>query len=76
MLGSILNKVAGLQSCNFVKKTLQRTLVFSCEYFEIFKNRLFIDHFCWLLLTRIVASLKTLFVDCSKHILQIPANMC
>ena len=50
MLESLLNKVSGLRACNFTKKRLQhlcfpvniviflRTLVFSCEYCDIFKN--------------------------------------
>ena len=35
--------VAGLQGCNSVKKRLQ-TQVFSCEYYEIFKNSFFYRH--------------------------------
>ena len=38
-----LNKVAGLQSCNFVKKeTLAQAL--SCEFCEIFKNTFSTEH--------------------------------
>ena len=37
MLESLLNKVAGLQACNFTKKETP-TQVFFCEYCEVFKN--------------------------------------
>ena len=38
-----LNKVAGLQACNFIKKeTLAQVL--SCEFCEIFKNTFFTEH--------------------------------
>ena len=39
---SLFNKVAGLKACNFIKKAL--TQVFSCEYYEIFKNTYFEEH--------------------------------
>ena len=57
MLESLLNKVSGLRACNFTKKRLQhlcfpvniviflRTLVFSCEYCEIFEEHLRADTF-------------------------------
>ena len=41
MLDSLFNKVAGLQSCNFVKKRLHPTQEFSCEYCGIFNNTCF-----------------------------------
>ena len=38
-----LNKVAGLQACNFIKKeTLAQVL--SCEFCEIFKNTFYTEH--------------------------------
>ena len=38
-----LNKVAGLQACNFIKKeTLAQVL--SCEFCEISKNTFFTEH--------------------------------
>ena len=39
VLKSLLNKAAGLQACNFIKKRLQ--FRFSCEYCEVFKNNFF-----------------------------------
>ena len=39
LLESLFNKVAGIQACNFLKKTLPQ--VFSCEYCHIFKNIFF-----------------------------------
>ena len=39
MLASLIDDVAGLQPCNFIKGT--STQVFSCEYCEIFKNSFF-----------------------------------
>ena len=42
------NKVAG-EVCDYIKKeTLAQ--VFSCEYFQIFKNAFFMKHLRWLLL--------------------------
>ena len=37
------NKVAGLSSATFLKKRLAQ--VFSCEFYEIFKNNVFTEHF-------------------------------
>ena len=37
------NKVAGLSSATFLKKRLAQ--VFSCEFYEIFKNNFFTVHF-------------------------------
>ena len=37
------------QACNVFKKRLTPTLVFFCEYCEIFKNSFFIEHLWWLL---------------------------
>ena len=37
------NKVAGLSSATFLKKRLAQ--VFSCEFYEIFKNNFFTEHF-------------------------------
>ena len=37
MLQSLFNKVAGLQACNFIKKTL--TQVLSFEYCEMFNKK-------------------------------------
>ena len=42
-LESLFNKLAGLKVFNFIKKRLQ-TQVFSCKYYEIFKNSFFIEH--------------------------------
>ena len=38
---SVSNKVVGLKGCNFIKKSLQNTGEFYCEYCEIFKNGFF-----------------------------------
>ena len=38
-----LNKVAGLQACNFIKKEALAQ-VLSYEFFEIFKNTFFTEH--------------------------------
>ena len=40
MLGSLFNKVAGLEVYNFIKKEILAQ-VFSCEYCKIFQERLF-----------------------------------
>ena len=42
MLESLLNKVAGLGACNFIKKRLQ--MLFFCEICEIFKNTFFEEY--------------------------------
>ena len=42
MLESLFNKVAGLKETP--------TQVYSCEYYEIFKNSFFTEHVWWLLL--------------------------
>ena len=42
-LESLFNKLAGLKVFNFIKKRLQ-TQVFSCKYYDIFKNSFFIEH--------------------------------
>ena len=42
MLESLFNKVAGLQMCNFIKKSLHHE--FFCEYCKIFKNIYFEEH--------------------------------
>ena len=42
-----LNKVAGLRHPDMLKKTLIQ--VFSSEFWEIFRNTFFIEHFRWLL---------------------------
>ena len=42
-VGVFFNKVASLQACNFIKNETP-TQVFSCEYFEIFKNTYFQEH--------------------------------
>ena len=42
MLDSLLIKLLGLQVCNFIKES--PTQVFSCEYFQIFKNTFFAEH--------------------------------
>ena len=39
MLESLFNKIAGLQACNFIKKT--PTHVLSSEIYKILKNTLF-----------------------------------
>ena len=38
---SLFNKAAGLKACNFIKKEIP-SQVFSCEYWEIFKNNFFV----------------------------------
>ena len=41
-LQALFNKVLGLQACNFIKRDSNTpTQVFSCEYWEIFKNTYF-----------------------------------
>ena len=42
VLESLFNKVAGLQTCNYLKKT--PTPVFSCKCSKIFKNTQFEEH--------------------------------
>ena len=44
------NKIAGLRPAALLKKAL--TQVFSCEFYEIFKNSFFVEHLRWLLLKR------------------------
>ena len=40
------------EACNFIEKeTLAQ--VFSCEFWEIFKNTFFIEHLSWLLLNNV-----------------------
>ena len=43
VLGSPFSKVAGLKTCDFIKKRLQNRM-FSGEYCEIFKNTYFKEH--------------------------------
>ena len=40
------------KACNFIKKRLAQ--VFSCEFFEHFKNTFFIEYLQWLILVIIV----------------------
>ena len=47
------NKVVALKTCNFIKEETS-TQVFACEYCEIFKNSVFIEHLRWLLLWGII----------------------
>ena len=42
MLKYLLNKVTGLEACNFIKKTPAQ--VFSCEYCKISKSPYFQEH--------------------------------
>ena len=42
-VGSLFNKVTGLQACNLIYKKTPRQ-VFSCEYCEIFKNNYLEEH--------------------------------
>ena len=51
MLESLLNKVACLKACDLVKKETTTQLLY-CEYCEIFKNSLFMEHLHWLLLNK------------------------
>ena len=45
------DKVRGLrQACNFIKKRLAQ--MFSCKFYEIFRNTFSKEHLCWLFLTR------------------------
>ena len=41
---SLFNKAEGLKTCIFIKK------VFSCEYCEILKNSLLVEHFLFIIL--------------------------
>ena len=51
VLESLLNIVAGLKACNFIKET--QTQVFLCEICEFFlRKTFFTDHLRWLLLKR------------------------
>ena len=43
VLESLYNKVAGLKACNCIKKETL-TQVFSCKYWEILKNSLFLQN--------------------------------
>ena len=47
------NKVVALKTCNFIKEETS-TQMFACEYCEIFKNSVFIEHLRWLLLWGII----------------------
>ena len=42
MMQLLSNKVAGLEACSFIRET--PTQVFSCKYWEIFKNTYFEEH--------------------------------
>ena len=56
MLESLLNKIAGLKVCNFIKKETPPQLFF-CEYCEIFKNSFF-HGTPWLLLKMVEEFLR------------------
>ena len=43
MLESLINKVAALKACNFIKKRLQHSFFFY-KYCKIFKNTYFDEH--------------------------------
>ena len=49
VLGSLFNKVAGLQICNILKRDSNTDL--SCGYSETFRTAFFIENLRWLLLT-------------------------
>ena len=57
VLEPLFNKVAGLNGCNAIKKRLV-IRVFSCEYFETFKNTYLEEHL------RTAASLLTGICTC------------
>ena len=42
VLESLLNKVAGLEACNFIREA--PTQVFSCKICDFFKNTFFEEH--------------------------------
>ena len=48
---SLFNKVTGLEGLQLYQKETP-TQVFSCKYYETFKNSFFIEHFRWLLLCK------------------------
>ena len=50
VLKSLSNKVAGLKSCNFVKKRLQHRC-FSVKIAKLSRTAFFIEHLRWLLLS-------------------------
>ena len=56
-----------IQACNFIKReTLAQ--VFSCEFYEIFKNTFLTEHLRWLLLTFYSEStLRSFRTSCSKQ---------
>ena len=43
VLKSLFNKIAGILTCNYIKKETSGQ-VFSCEFSEIFKNTFFTEH--------------------------------
>ena len=58
MLEALVNKVAGLKACNFIKK---KTRLFSCEYWGISKKTYFEEH---LRTTASVDNFKTFHLQC------------
>ena len=49
MLESLLEKVAGLQTCNFIKKRLENRC-FSVKFDKLFRTAFSTERFRWLLL--------------------------
>ena len=64
MLGSLFNKVAGLQTCNCFKKRDSNSGV-SYGYCEIVNNSFFVENLCWLLLTVLPQYSKVNWSICS-----------
>ena len=63
VLKSLFNKVASLQTCNFIKRRLQHRC-FSCKIWEIFKNTYFEEY---LRTTASVVSFSWLYVHYLRH---------
>ena len=63
VLGSLFNKVAGLQICNIFKRDSNKGV--SCAYPENFRTAFFIENFRWLLLTVLTQYSKVNWGACS-----------
>ena len=57
MLGSLFNKVVGLQSCDFIKRRLQHRC-FPVNIAKFLRTTFFIEHLWWLLLNFLQNLLK------------------
>ena len=65
MLDSLFNKVAGLQTCNFIKKWLQHRC-FPVNVANFIRTAFSIEHLRWLLLCLIFFSIWVFYHDHSR----------